>query len=538
MFTANVSSSLLSENVEKIFGEESCDDLQRILADEEEKEKLEGFLSKSTTSKLFEVKKDAFAKTIIENIGPQIWKINSKNDAREENLLHFFINQKFYASINSLMATKDPHINELAFEENKAGNTPLMSSLTQTGQTRTQTDTDKDRQMEEVKRQIWKVMKRPENFERIAPASRSLNQRKNSLLHLCAQTGESKGLLKILKTIDPSQIAEVVFHQNGEGKTILDMCKDECAIIHILKMLNLPEVEERLKYWDNHDRNLFNCWARKNHHGAIYHLQTSTSKETFRDMILKKGANGNNPMMVAALHNNKESLDMFLFHVGLHQSLYKEDIGGILHDEDKYGDTLLALVIQQSGRLDTAKNILLDMEKKHHRAETEHREADAPEQNKTTEEGKRELTKCLRKYLQPSIEAQKALNDVENSLPKTSCKKAAIWMKVFLKSLFIPVMILFLDIFFDGTLVYQYHNDDNDNDYETQYKVCRQHLGHSNLTLCEERSRDTMPFVCAPLALDKISRFNYSLAFIITPWILYYIEYGQSEHWQESSKVS
>ena len=124
-------------------------------------------------------------------------------------------------------------------------------------------------------------------------------------------------------------------------------------------------------------------------------------------MVLKRSTNGNNPMMVAALHNNKESLDMFLFHVGSHPRLYTEDIDDILHSQDDYGDTLMALVVQQSGRLDAAKNILLDMEKKHHAAEATNTEG----QDLT--EGRRALTKCLRMYLEPSLEAQKLVNDVE-----------------------------------------------------------------------------------------------------------------------------
>ena len=210
----------------------------------------------------------------------------------------------------------------------------------------------------------------------------------------------------------------------------------ECTVIQILDMLKFPAAEESLKYSDKRNRNLFNCWARRNFHRAIYHIQTRTSKDVFREMVLKKSANRNNPMMVAALHNNKESLEMFLFHIGSHPCLYTGDIDDILHNEDEYGDTLLALVVQQSGRLDAARNILLDMEKKHHGAEAAHVEGD-PGRDPT--EGRWELTQCLRKYLQPSLETQKALNDVENSLPKTTLKKAAIWVKVFLKSLFIQL---------------------------------------------------------------------------------------------------
>ena len=242
---------------------------------------------------------------------------------------------------------------------------------------------DTDKKMEEVRRKIWSITKRPENFERITAASQFLNHRKMSLLHLCTQNGENKVLLAILKLLkdieqqrDVQKIQEVIFHQSGERKTILDMCRDECTVIQILDMLIFPDAEESLKYYDIGNRNLFNCWARRNFHRAIYHVQTRTSEQVFREMVLKRSTNGNNPMMVAALHNNKESLDMFLFHIGSHPCLYTGDIDDILHNEDEYGDTLLALVVQQTGRLDAARNILLDMEKKHHGAEAAHVEGD------------------------------------------------------------------------------------------------------------------------------------------------------------------
>ena len=510
--------------INQIFEAENSVALLEALGDPQEKEKVEEFLTQRITSKLFELKTDAFVKTVIQNLEPHIWKITSRNDGREENLLHFFINQKFFESIHGLFSTNDPHVAEIIFEQNKAGNTPIMSIFKQK-------DEDK---MEKVKRQIWTIMKKPGNYERIAEASKVLGQRKMSILHLCAQTEDTASLLKILKEIDQSQLQEVIFHKSGEGKTILDMCRDECTVIQILDMLKFPAAEESIKYSDKRNRNLFNCWARRNFHRAIYYIQTRTSKEVFREMVLKKSANRNNPMMVAALHNNKESLDMFLFHVGSHPRLYTEDIDDILHSQDDYGDTLMALVVQQSGRLDAAKNILLDMEKKHHAAEATNT------QGQDLTEGRRALTKCLRMYLEPSLEAQNLVNDVENSMPKTCFKKAAIWVKVFLKSLFIPILVLFLDMLFDALLVHQYHSDD-DSDYEAHFNICRGINGsdfeQTNFTILEQRMSSTMPFVCSPLALNRLSRLNYSLVFVISPWFIYYIEYCQSDHWQESSQV-
>ena len=56
--------------------------------------------------------------------------------------------------------------------------------------------------------------------------------------------------------------------------------------------------------------------------------------------------------------------------------------------------------------------------------------------------------------------------------------------------------------------------------------------------MCEVKWSSTMPFVCIPLALNKYSRFNYSLAFVLSPWIFYHVEYGLSKYWADSVKVN
>ena len=165
------------ECIDQIFDREDLEALKETLVNPERRKQLQDFLSKGKTSKLFEVKKDAFARTIIENMEPHIWKINSKKDLVEENLLHFFINQKFFVSIGALLSIDDPHVNELIFERNKAGNTPLMYSLTQMSEKLA----DTDKKMEEVRRKIWSVTKRPDNIEKITEASQFLNHRKMPL---------------------------------------------------------------------------------------------------------------------------------------------------------------------------------------------------------------------------------------------------------------------------------------------------------------------------------------------------------------------
>ena len=516
---------------------ESFCGLKKILRNQKEKMKLEDLLSNSQTSKLFSVQDDMFAAEIIQHIDPKVWKINSRDETTGNNLLHFFINKGFYSSLEYLLDSKSNQedLRELVFQENKAGNTPLMSSLTQ--------------KMDEISKKLLQIMKT--DPERLPESTYTPNKRKMTVLHLCAENGQNEFLLEILEDLNPAKLEESIFVSNKEQRTVLDMCKDEQTLLHILERLieeaspTPTDIEERLKYCDYKKRNILNHWARNNLHRPIDYLMKHLSSETFKEMMLAQSSNGNNPMMVSALHSKKESLERFLHHICFHRDLYNEDdFENILHARDIQGDTLLALVLQQSGRLDAAKNIILDMEKKFHGAETD----TDTNSNEDAAKGKRELLECLKENLKPSVEVQKAINDIENSLPKSFTQKAGIAARVFLKSLLIPVLVLFFDIGFDAILVGTYWDYEND-DSQYNHEMCRNTTinsttlrAHNQTSLhediqCEEEKQSEMPFVCIPLALDKFSRFNYSLVFVISPWVFYYIEYCQSVQWEKSVEV-
>ena len=486
-------------------------------------------LSSDASSTLFKLKNDTFVATIIDQLDPEVWKIKSKIEGREENVLHFCINEGHLFSAIALLTKDHPHLTNLVFEKNKAGNTALMTSLKQ--------------EMTAVSQKIWDVML-SRGQERIEEIGSQLSH----ILQLCARNKENKLLLEILKAIhtkNPQKVHELVFARTGEEWTVLHMCKDEKTLIQILNLLDIKTVEEEFLHCDNKKKNILNHWAKFDLHEAIDHLQIQMSAEAFKKMVVQRSSNGKNPIMVSAFHSSKECLDTFLHHICLYQkTLYKDDLEGILHEEDKHGDTLLALVLQQPGQLDAAKNILLYLEMKFHGAETKHGNNVSAE-NKEAEKGKRELTECMRKHLKPSVEVQRALNDIDNSLPKSFFKKACICVRVFLKSFLLPVLLLFLDISFDAILVSKY-SDYEDSNLDYQYRFCRglesfnetiEGPEEFNKTIWEKNSLSNQSFVCIPLALEKYPRFNYSLVFVISPWIFYYIEYCQSDYWQNSTEV-
>ena len=506
-----------SGDVNRILRTEDYQGLKKVLADPKEKERFRAAVSSSETSTLFGLKNDTFVASIIDRMDPETWKIKSKIEGRGDNLLHHFINEGYCLSAIALLTKDHPHVTDLVFERNAAGNTPLMSSLKQ--------------RMEPVSHKIWEVM-----LLRGQAKIEDIVSQLNHILQLCAQNEDNKLLLKILEGIhyqNPQKVCELVFARTTEGRTILDTCRDKDTLIQILKLLEIKTVEEELLHCNNEEKNVLHHCARYDFHEAIFHLQIHLSAKTFKKMIMQRSSEGNNAMMVSALHGNKRTLDILLRHVWLQVStstLYKDPfIGEILHDENKLGETLLTLAFLQSENLQNANHSLLEMEKQYHGADRD--------------SGILELKACFRKHLRPSRDVQKVLTDIENSLPISSTIKIlAIWIKLFFTSLLIPVALFFFDMFFDAVLVYKYHGDD-----DNQYRLCREYasgrlsnetvLPSNDATLCEESLILEMPFVCTPLALDNYSRFNYSLTFVISPWVLFFVEFCQSEYWQASRKV-
>ena len=178
-------------------------------------------MSSEATSTLFKLKDDRFIEAIVTQMDPEVWKIKSKIEERGENLLHHFINEGHRLSAIALLTTDHPHVTDLVFEKNRAGNTPLMSSLKQ--------------RREKVSHKIWEVML-SRGQEKIEEIGSQLSQ----ILQLCAQNDENELLLKILEDIhtkNPPKVCELVFERTAEERTVIDTCKDEATLMKILKLL-------------------------------------------------------------------------------------------------------------------------------------------------------------------------------------------------------------------------------------------------------------------------------------------------------------
>ena len=64
-------------------------------------------------SRIFDVKDDIEAITLMKEQKPEFWKIDSTKPGMKENLLHFFLNEKFLKSLDFLLTYNHPHVGEI-----------------------------------------------------------------------------------------------------------------------------------------------------------------------------------------------------------------------------------------------------------------------------------------------------------------------------------------------------------------------------------------------------------------------------------------
>ena len=99
--------------------------------------------------------------------------------------------------------------------------------------------------------------------------------------------------------------------------------------------------------------------------------------------------------------------------------------------------------------------------------------------------------------------------------------------------------LLYNRLFFDAALVQEYRSY-KDSSLDAEYRWCRNESSNPEVLptiTCEEEIFSQMSFACTPLKFNAISRFNYSLVFVIMPWIFYFIEFLFSSYMEDMKKV-
>ena len=366
------------------------------------------YLHSGESSKLFDIEEDEAAQRIMKIFEPHLWKIDSKNFLNQ-NLLHFFITSRFKSSLVYLLRHPNQHVRDMVFEKDLAAKTPLMVSLRSLIRSHSQ---------DPVTVAIWDVMKNS-GLDRI---QKHFDNSDDDILHVCAETDQNVLLLEIARMVEKS---EHVLRKNKDDRTVLDLCDNQKVLCQLLELLSTQiQLGGALKdiKSENKQKNLLHYWAAKNFDDAVDMFRKSVSPTIFTDKLFEKSANGSTPLMACATNGSKECLQIFLCFLSLEMKDWtpteKETrMETILHDNNKYNETLLSLVLKQREILEVSKHILLEWEKTTHT----HKEM-SNEDRKADQRQLKSVTKCMKTNLKPSVEVQKALADVNDSLRKKKTK--------------------------------------------------------------------------------------------------------------------
>eukprot|EP00092_Neocalanus_flemingeri_P007968 GFUD01008596.1.p1 GENE.GFUD01008596.1~~GFUD01008596.1.p1 ORF type:complete len:1107 (-),score=154.31 GFUD01008596.1:37-3357(-) len=478
----------------------------------------------------FQTNSEQVALEIMEQYPPETWKLRFRNQLNE-NILHHFITQGFQYAVSYLLDNHE--IFDLCLDENSAGNTPLMTMVSQT-------ETD-------IALKMWDYMHEVDSL-RLLGRIKYTNKSNKNILHLCTEHRQCQLLRAIVSIMQSQNIfrEEIISAFNcpfPNGRRVFDMLQNQEVLVELLEIIGTENLD--LDYVDIKGDNVLHRLAQMNYLEAIRKLLNGTKDFIFRNLIFQKNKNGNNPLMSAAVGNSNQSLCYMMHKLVTHLAANeKEDL---LHWKNNFQETLLSLVLQQQGTLPVPQTILLELEKEYHGSE-------------------QEVTRCLRASLQSSLEVHKVLANIEETYPKGMFKKIRIWMKILLFSFLVPVIFMLVDIGTDTNLAVDYHND-----YFYNSTSCFNETTKMVNMECEEFKVETANFsflnsnaqgcplsetiascekVCNlacnqslglenevveplfysyPEALSCKAKFFYCLFFILIPWFAYLIEFYYSE---------
>ena len=500
---------------------------------------------------IFEAQEEEVAIEIMKTYNKESWKSTSVIHGTEENLLHFFIAKKFEKALLEILGNESiqEDIRELCFQSNAAQKIPLMTILSQ--------------EMEDAAMTLFKFMEKSGTNandeagvinQELESVLRQEDKRKDNIFHMCSSNAQNKLLLAICESSVVSNrcIQDGLVEENSNGRTPLDLCKDEDTLLNIFSTFD--HTTHKVTWTDNEGKNILHHYARMDFDRVIGDLIKKLPSVEIRDMILQgSSSNGSNVLMTAATHSSRKTLELLLYFLSVFQFIHVDngaiDMDHILHHRNEYGNTLLSLVLQHKDALQVPKIVLLGMENEFHSRQGQGHD----------------LTCCFHKNLKPSGDVLRAIQEVERSKKKGTVAVVWIWIQSFLKAFLIPVGIMTMDVLFDVFLVREYYHTNQDcltaqwigcHSLSTFDTICgpntteRAPQGDGMGFFCVQRNScnelntsqavqlDGLNIFCIPLKLDARPRFLYSLGFVIWPWVYYVVEFLQSDVCQKMRQVS
>ena len=185
----------------------------------------ENLSSPGQPSIIFEAQSEEVIIEIMKTYDKENWKISSEAEGSKENLLHFFINRGFKGALSEILGNDlvKEDVKKLCFQKNAANKIPLMTILTQN--------------MEDSALELFRFMESDnESNQELEKVLSMTDNSKDSIFHMCSSNRQTETLLTICNSskISKKCIQDGLIQENSDGRTALDLCKDENALLNIL----------------------------------------------------------------------------------------------------------------------------------------------------------------------------------------------------------------------------------------------------------------------------------------------------------------
>ena len=268
---------------------------------------------------------------LMEKYPPETWKLPFRNQLNE-NILHHFISQGFQHAILYLLDNHE--IFDLCLDENSAGNTPLMTMISQNES--------------EMSLKMWDYMYEMDCF-RLLGKIKHKNKSNKNILHLCTEFRQYQLLRSIVSIMTTHSVfkEEIISAFNEsfpDGRKLFDRLLNEEALVQLFDIIGRENI--RLDYFDIKGNNVLHRLSQMDYVDTIKSIFTETKDFIFKNLVFEKNGNGNNPLMSAAVSNSNHSLCYMLYKDAIVKltSLENEEL---LHHKNNFGETLLGLVLRQ-----------------------------------------------------------------------------------------------------------------------------------------------------------------------------------------------
>ena len=372
-----------------------------------------------------------------------------------------------------------------------------------------------------------------------------------NIFHQCATYHKYKLFRRIADNIwaNDEFLAKAIkfslFQRRSDGRAPFHTLKDESTIMSILNTFSefkdkettiVKSFGESLEHFimeaTEKNNNSLNIFAKKGFKRVIQWIMNFMKPSDIKDLLLHTNDVRNNAPMVCVVYNQGEILKTFLMWLFSTQHCTKEEIYEFLHQRNDYGETILSLVLQHENTMLVPQHLLLDKEREYHKEATK-------------ENTMFKLTSCLKKNDLRSGEVVttiKRLDDSHENHSRWDMFKMILY--IIATAFVVPIMIQGFDMWFDGWVVIRYGKllaDEKKHKERLTRSLLQPEFEppppiHLNETQPLCHIDDFKTLLSYPEALSYWPIFNYSLSFIVIPWIFYLIEFFLSRYFKEIKK--